>query len=499
MSDQAESRPVLALEHVSFSYASGRAGAGVRDVSLRVHAGEVVLLCGPSGCGKTTVTRLANGLAPAYYEGALDGSTTVCGRDVSTAPLYETARSVGSVFQNPKSQFFSVDVKGELAFGCENQGMERSEVERRVAAAARAFDLEPFVGRSLFDLSSGQKQRIACASATAAGPTLVVLDEPSSNLDFPSIAHVRAAIERWKNEGRAVLVAEHRLHYLADLADRVHYLRDGAIEHTWTGTEFRALGTGELAALGLRALGLDDAFAAQTSRRGEEAGGPQLELDDFSFAYRRGARGHHALDIAHASLPRHAVTAVIGANGAGKSTFAAALCGLNRCAGTLSIDGKVLKRRARTESCFEVMQEVNHQLFAESVLDEVLLSMAAPDEAEAHRLLAALDLDERADDHPLALSGGQKQRACIASALASKRDLIVYDEPTSGLDLHHMLQVARMIARVREQGAAQLVITHDPEFILACCTWVVRLDQGRIVESYPLDHAGVRTLHAFFA
>ena len=175
--------------------------------------------------------------------------------------------------------------------------------------------------------------------------------------------------------------------------------------------------------------------------------------------------------------------AVIGANGAGKSTFANALCGLNRCKGTLTVDGRARSRRTRAGSCFQVMQDANHQLFAESVLDEVLLSMAKPDKEAAHRLLAALD---------------QKQRTCIASALASEREVIVYDEPTSGLDLHRMRQVARLIHDVRRRGAAQLVITHDPEFIMACCSWVVRLEDGGIMESYPLDAAGTRRLSGFF-
>ena len=167
------SEPTLVMEDVSFSYANGREGAGVRRVDLQAASGEVVLLCGPSGCGKTTLTRLANGLAPHYYEGRVEGRVRVGGLDAADAPLHDTARLVGSVFQNPKSQFFNVDVRGELAFGCENQGMERAEIERRIDTASTAFELEPLMGRSLFDLSGGQKQRIACASATAAGPRLV--------------------------------------------------------------------------------------------------------------------------------------------------------------------------------------------------------------------------------------------------------------------------------------------------------------------------------------
>ena len=266
------SEPTLVMEDVSFSYANGREGAGVRRVDLQAASGEVVLLCGPSGCGKTTLTRLANGLAPHYYEGRVEGRVRVGGLDAADAPLHDTARLVGSVFQNPKSQFFNVDVRGELAFGCENQGMERAEIERRIDTASTAFELEPLMGRSLFDLSGGQKQRIACASATAAGPRLVVLDEPSSNLDFPSMAHLRAAVERWKREGCAVLVAEHRLHYLTDLVDRAYYLRDGAVERQWSGTELRSLDDRELEELrAANAAALRGVRAAPGSGRARRA------------------------------------------------------------------------------------------------------------------------------------------------------------------------------------------------------------------------------------
>ena len=207
----------LDIRDVSFEYAEGRAGAGVYGISLQLEPGQVALLTGASGCGKTTVTRLANGLVPHYYEGTLSGRAQVAGVDVSAAPLYETARVAGSVFQNPKTQFFSVDVRGEVAFGCENLGLPVEDIEARVAAQAKAFDLEDLMGRSLFDLSGGQKQRIACAAATAASPALVVMDEPSSNLDFEGIAHLREAIRHWKAQGCAVLVAEHRLHYVANM------------------------------------------------------------------------------------------------------------------------------------------------------------------------------------------------------------------------------------------------------------------------------------------
>ena len=534
----------LDIRDASFEYAEGRTGAGVYGISLQLEPGQVALLVGASGCGKTTVTRLANGLVPHYYEGTLSGRAQVAGVDVSAAPLYETARVAGSVFQNPKTQFFSVDVRGEVAFGCENLGLPVEDIETRVAAQAKAFDLKDLMGRSLFDLSGGQKQRIACAAATAASPALVVMDEPSSNLDFEGIARLREAIRHWKAQGCAVLVAEHRLHYVADMADVVLYMERGRITRRWTGAEFAALPADALCDLGLRVRRVHDAFAAMGAASASSAAEPSeaevqtaptaspseaevqtapaissseakapaaptaatsqasasaLSIDDFRFAYRRGANATLALDIEHAELPQGGIVAVVGRNGAGKSTFAEALCGLNRCEGRLTVGGRAHGRKQRTRASFMVMQDVNHQLFAESVLDEVQLSLAEEDEASAHELLRALDLDDVADDHPLSLSGGQRQRVCVAAALASKKPLVVYDEPTSGLDLAHMRQVAALLRQVRDTGATQVVVTHDPEFILSCCSQVLEMESGRIMESYALDAAGMRRLEAFFA
>ena len=534
----------LDIRDASFEYAEGRSGAGVYGISLQLEPGQVALLTGASGCGKTTVTRLANGLVPHYYEGTLSGRAQVAGVDVSAAPLYETARVAGSVFQNPKTQFFSVDVRGEVAFGCENLGLPVEDIEARVAAQAKAFNLEDLIGRSLFDLSGGQKQRIACAAATAASPALVVMDEPSSNLDFEGIAHLREAIRHWKAQGCAVLVAEHRLHYVADMADVVLHMERGRIARRWTGAEFAALPADALCDLGLRVRRVQDAFAAAGTASASPAAEPSeaeapaaptaspseaevqtapaispseseapaaptaatsqasakaLAIDDFRFAYRRGANATLALDIEHAELPQGGIVAVVGRNGAGKSTFAEALCGLNRCGGRLTVGRRALGRKQRTRASFMVMQDVNHQLFAESVLDEVQLSLAEEDEAHAHELLRALDLDDIADDHPLSLSGGQRQRVCVAAALASKKPLVVYDEPTSGLDLAHMRQVAALLRQVRDTGATQVVVTHDPEFIVSCCSQVLEMESGRIMENYALDAAGMRRLETFFA
>jgi energy-coupling factor transport system ATP-binding protein len=488
---------VVELKDVSFRYKNG--GQGVCGLSLTIGDGECVLVCGESGCGKTTLTRLINGLIPHYYDGSLSGKVLVNGHDIAASHLYETAGIIGSVFQNPHSQFFNVDTASEISFGCENLGMPEDEILRRVEKTVADMNIEPLLGRGIFALSGGEKQKIACASVSALSPAVLALDEPSSNLDMEAVRDMRRQIGLWKTQGKTIVIAEHRLHYLRELADRVVYMREGSIVRQYTWAELETLPQEERDSLGLRSVNLHHINTSPDSGLEdvvEAAASSDIVLSNFRFSFKR---GQEVLNIPFLRLPGNGITAVTGRNGAGKSTLARCLCGLEkRYSGIVKMGEKTVKAGARLKACYLVMQDVNHQLFTESVVDEVLISMKKPDMPSAERILESLDLLTLKDLHPQSLSGGQKQRVAIASALASRRELIIFDEPTSGLDRRHMGYVAENLRALQRLGKTLLVITHDPELILACCTHLLHLEKGRITDNYPLGNVGRRRMKDFF-
>ena len=201
---------MIRIDHVTFSYGEeSESTGGVQDINLNIEDGQFIVLCGESGCGKTTITRLINGLIPHYYEGKMNGEVWVNGAKVSEQPLYDTAKTVGSVFQNPRSQFFNVDTTSEITFGCENLGQPEQSIRERLDKTIRDFRLEKLMGRNIFHLSGGEKQKIACAGVSIMEPDVLVMDEPSSNLDASSILDLRAILAFWKSQGKTIIVSEH--------------------------------------------------------------------------------------------------------------------------------------------------------------------------------------------------------------------------------------------------------------------------------------------------
>jgi len=486
---------MITLDAVSFSYENGTEYSGLQDVSLYVERGEVVLLCGESGSGKTTITRLVNGLIPHYFSGTLSGNLTINGVDPRHVELHNIANNVGSVFQNPRSQFYCMDTSSELAFGCENQGCSIAEIEERISHTVDHLQIESLMNRNIFKLSGGEKQKIACGGVHAVSPEIIVLDEPSSNLDPQSTRILGQIIAHWKTEGKTILIAEHRLYYLRDIADRMIYMQKGRIVEDMSMDKALKLSPDRISSLGLRPFFFESLPVSQRKQTGITS--DTIRLTGFSHSY---TKGRKELDIEYLELPREGITAVIGRNGSGKTTFAKGCCGLHR-----KFSGRVQsgERCCRNTRCMKmtymVMQDVNHQLFAQSVIDEVLLSMNEPDERKALDILESLDLHSLKDRHPLSLSGGEKQRVAIAGAIASDRDILLFDEPTSGLDLRHMIQVAESLRHVQKMGRTVVIITHDLELILRTCDHVLYLSKGRITRSFHMSDSTKTDLIELFS
>ena len=486
---------MIRLENVSFAYAAADR-AGLRDVSLHVPQGCCLLLSGGSGSGKTTLTRLVNGLIPSFYAGALSGRVLVRGRSLSDWSSDELSAVVGSVFQNPRSQFFNPDTTSEIAFGCETQGLDRRTIRERVRRAASLLGITPLLGKSVFALSGGERQLVAIASAYASGAELFVLDEPSANLDAEGTERLGQALSRLKTLGKTILIAEHRLHYLTSIADTVVHLEQGRIAEQWSMPRFLGFSRGERRARGLRArdlagLPLPDAPPAPDSA------GNACEIRGLCLAPPR--RGELLRSVSFDLVPGR-VLALVGRNGRGKTTLARCLCGLLReRAGSVRLRDVPLSARKRLGRFYLVMQEPVCQLFTGSVESELRLGRSAalaPD--LPGRVIGMLGLDHLLDRHPMSLSGGEKQRLAIAAAVVQGADVLILDEPTSGLDYASMRRVRDVVDLLREMGKPVCVITHDYEFMTSVCDRAIELDAARHCADYPMDQAhGERLRRAF--
>ena len=487
---------MISIENASYHYGEAHEQC-LSDVSLHIKKGECVLLCGESGCGKTTLTRLINGLIPHFYEGNFSGKVNVAGHDLASTQPDALAHIVGSVFQNPRSQFFNLDTTGEIAFGCENLGLPTAEIRKRVQSAAQELGIENLLDRDIFALSGGEKQKIAVASAYALNPDIFVFDEPSSNLDHSACSELAELMKRLKEQGKTLVIAEHRLYYLAEIFDRVIYLKGGKIRHDWSREEFLSFSDAEREALGLRALRLDGLVSENVSPASASA---ELNVSDMAAYYKRGKA---VLQDINFSAAFGEIIGIAGKNGQGKTTLARTICGLHkRSGGLVTLGGKAAKAKSRAGHFYLVMQESGYQLFTDSVDNELRLSKSKkerPSDEKVDFILESLHLTSLRKRHPMSLSGGEKQRTAIGTAMAHDAKVLIFDEPTSGLDFANMCRVVEVLKQLAESGKIIFVITHDFELLARACTRVFLLDGGKIASDCPLDAENINNVKEFFS
>jgi len=483
---------MITIENLSFQYKDAKANS-LKNINLDIQKGEFVLLCGRSGCGKTTITRLINGLIPQFYKGKVEGKVFIDKQDIFEIPMYELSKRIGSVFQNPRTQFFNIDVDSEIAFGLENQGLSRKQLEQRVQTTINDLQIEKLSGMNLHDLSGGEKQKIAFASTYAMDSEIYLLDEPSSNLDNESIESLHDYLQILKNKKKTVIIAEHRLHYLLDLADKIVYIENGTIQNIYTSQLLKALPLLQRERMGLRALDLQTVKIKKQklNRQNDQV----LAIECLSLFYKK----HCVLKDISFKASYGEIIGIVGCNGAGKSTFSKALCGLHKkSTGKIFYHGEKMNRQQCMKISYLVMQDVNYELFAESVYEECCLGIKNPDKKMIEETLTMLDLMQYKDLHPHILSGGQKQRVAVAISMVCQKELLIFDEPTSGLDYDSMIQVSHLFKKLSTLNKIIFVVSHDYEFLCQCCHRIIHFDDSQLAHDFLIDNNSKEVLEKIF-
>ena len=467
---------------------AGRKNAALSGVDLDIAPGERVLVLGPSGSGKSTLMGGLAGLLGGAEEGEATGTLTVDG----VAPAEARGR-VGLLMQDPEAQVVLARVGDDVAFGMENLGVAREEIWPRVENSLEAVGLSVPLDHSTTELSGGQKQRLALASILAMGPGLLLLDEPTANLDPSGVAEVRAAVETVvERTGATVVVVEHRVDVWASLVDRVIVVADGAIAADGPLDEVLKQQGNALRERGIWLPGDDVAAevgpAPEVAPASSEAA-PIARVSDLTIGYDASAPVRSGIDL---TIERGVSTCIVGANGAGKSTFALTLAGLlSPLEGAVEVetsdgtagDPHEWSSKQLLGRMSMVFQEPEYQFLAATVAEELAIGPRAAgmtDEEIAPLVdehLEALGLTKLARANPMTLSGGEKRRLSVATALISAPELLILDEPTFGQDRGTWLGLVRLLRAALERGVTLVSITHDPAFVAAMGQRVVDLGQ----------------------
>jgi energy-coupling factor transport system ATP-binding protein len=464
--------PLIEVEGLSYTF-DGSPAPALNRIRLSVRAGDFLVVTGPSGCGKSTLALAIGGYLFQQYAGEAQGSVTVAGMDARSAPVYEIADVVGLVQQNPAAQFCTLTVRDEVAFGLENRCLPRTEIRERMDRALEISGAAHLAHRTLSTLSGGEQQKVAIASVLALQPQVLMLDEPTSNLDPTATAEIFDVIERMREEvGLAVIVIEHKTAYLRRFAPRLIRMERGHIVRDGPLPKFDAGKAPPRPGREAPAPPLSTPIVALT-RNLSVCYGQRSVLRDLSLEIRRGE-----------------FIAVMGDNGSGKTTLLHTLLGLTEASrGTVRVLGHDVSRVPVSQLAREVgfvFQNPDHQLFAGSVWEEATLAaqnfdmLEADRETTIHRMLREAGLTDREDDHPYRLSYGEKRRLNLISVLGYRPRLLLLDEILIGQDRANVAYLMALLTGAVEGGTTVVMVNHNPAVTLQYTDRVLFLEDGQL-------------------
>ncbi len=488
----------LLVENLSFRYRD-RPTPALRDVSLQVAAGELLLVAGASGCGKTTLIRCLNGLIPRSYKGDLQGRILMQGQNIATLPLARISQMVGTVLQDPERQILGTRVINEVAFGLENLALPRAEIYHRVDEALDFLGIAPLRQRETFSLSGGEKQKVALAGVLAMRPGLLLLDEPLASLDPASAQETLAMVRQLADRGMTVLMIEHRIEDVLKFnPTRVLFMQEGQIRYLGPAAglaEVVDYHTIKLPAPDIMARAVADppppTLDLLPGAGRAEAAAPLVRFENVTFDYDGESEVLHGITL---DIRRGDIIAVLGPNGAGKTTLVKHAIGLLKPrAGRVLVGGRDTRELSVAQiagTLGYVFQSPSHMLFAPTVAEELAFGPAnlghAPAEIhkEVQTALEIVNLSGKEKDPPLALSFGQQKRVSIAAILAMRSRILVMDEPTAGQDYKNYMDFMDAILQLPSFEAI-LFITHDLDLAVIYANRVLLIGQGQVVADGP--------------
>ena len=502
---------MVRLEGVSYRYSTAGEWA-LRDIDLQIEPGECVLIAGDSGCGKSTLLYTVNGLIPHLFPGHLEGQVKVGDVQPGDLPLEKLSQRVGTVFQNPDNQLFMLAVADDVAFGCENLCLPRGEIIERVDESLRQVGLDALRQRAVFSLSGGQKQRCAMAGILAMSPEVLVLDEPTADLDGDGTGEVFEQLAQLRRQGKTILLVEHKLEEACQLADRLVVLQEGRIVEQGPprevlgrrGRALQQLDLPDVSHLGLtptpltvdearaslvghaRAMGLLASSTEPPATCGPGSGQPPaISVRDLHFSYNG---SDEALRGVSFDIQGGEIVAIVGANGSGKTTLFRVLTGLERAtAGQVVVGGIADPRLSDLVGRATLLfQNPDEQLFCDTVSQEIAFGPGNLDaEVDANAWVEAASLQGCAERHPQTLSRGERQRLALVSLLAMQPSLLLLDEPTTGLDYGNWSRVLEMARGLARQGRVVFFSTHNMKAVGQFADRVLLLSEGRLIADGP--------------